>query len=162
MIFLFWIGNALAGAPTAVETRRVEGVIGGEFVIQKEDGKGPSLYASDGSGVSFFCDSGTLVGYRRKSMEKYAELAAQMAEVTTPGASFNFDPAKRSFVGSQATGYCNMSGSVRDGKSFVTVVHNRECFGSAGCNTESVTLGLEGPQLTLLLEALRWGAAKEK
>lgn len=53
-------------------------------------------------------------------------------------------------VGVSAPGYCNAAASTRDGALVLVVIHNRACYGSAGCVTDTIAY-LPSPDALLAL-----------
>lgn len=54
-----------------------------------------------------------------------------------------------------AVGFCNISLQTSEGRAYLTVVHNRACFGTAGCAYDISTMNVTATDIEALAAALR-------
>ncbi len=59
--------------------------------------------------------------------------------------------------GADETGYCNGALYTRNGLPVLIVSHNKECFGAAGCITNTIAFMPDPDQLSALGDAIRTG-----
>lgn len=135
------------GVPVGTPSERV--TLGkGSLLFTKEGGR-VTLYVTDGEGVSFSCTEWGLK-QRWRSYETFFRQVARDAP-THPNADFGSAlTGMQSFSGSSAAGYCNVSASTREGTLIVIFQHNRACFGSAGCNSDTASFVVKPDDLLQL------------
>ncbi|MEQ1505198.1 MAG: hypothetical protein ABMB14_23395 [Myxococcota bacterium] len=167
---MWWIvlaSLALAGGE-AVQSRRVDGFVpAAGYIEARIVGKQPGLFVTDGD-KSFLCFVGSAfpANFSRGLLTKLAEGVTEAVTAARAGQRMQFDPAIKTIVSSQAAGYCTMIAATEpspiDGQLMVmlTFVHNRACFGSAGCNTDAAGLIATPDVMDQLVGSLRWAATK--
>ena len=79
-----------------------------------------------------------------KELRIFAGFVREVAEgaATHPDAEWGF--AKSGLIatmGRHTVGSCDAFATTKGGRVFVSWIYNRACFGDAGCNTDTVTLG---------------------
>ena len=87
----------------------------------------------------------------------FFDAAAEAASY--PNADFGLIHKAR---GADESGYCNGALYTRDGQLVLILIYNKECFGSAGCITESLAFLPDPEQLTALSSAIQAGTVVAK
>ena len=121
-----------AAVPTPVVERTVNMGYDSSITVTS---KGQSVYLEFRDGSDYFqCHEFGL----KTRINKYEKYLREVAALAPDHNNADFGHALTgyaSFSGSQAPGYCNMSAATRNGLLVVSVYHNDQCFGSAGCLT---------------------------
>lgn len=122
----------LAAVPTPVVQHTVDMGYDSSITVTS---KGQSVYLEFRDGNDYFqCHEFGL----KTRIKKYEQYLREVAALAPDNSNADFGYAitgYASFYGSQAPGYCNMSAATRNGLLVVSIYHNDQCFGSAGCLT---------------------------
>lgn len=106
----------------------------------------PRMYVA-GRTDAFFCTVGATKGQYRRAAEKLAVFLQTVASEAPshPDAVWS-KVAGVSVMGIVPVGMCALQASTMEGHIYITVTHTRACFGSAGCNYDSVAVGATSQQ----------------
>jgi len=142
---------ALGAVPTPVNIVRVDLDEYGGASVEGRPGKVAVRFDRDGDG--FTCDEfGKLTRW-----EPYVAFLRSVAEQASanPNADFGFAlEGAAAVVGVSAPGYCNMTARTREGRVIVAVLHNRSCYGSAGCVTDTIAYLSDTAKVSALADAI--------
>ena len=138
----------LAATPIPVNRVRVPLDDAGAATVESKPGSVSVRFERDGL-APFTCAEFGKVARWEPYVAYLRDVATQAP--SHPSADFGLAlSGAAGVVGSSAPGYCNAAASTRDGVLILVVIHNRACYGSAGCVTDTIAY-LPSPDALLTL-----------
>lgn len=101
---------------------------------------------------------GTTKGWTRRYWNALADYLDAVAPEIASHPNSDWGKGWTKISSTRVVGFCNLSVSTRDDTAWLSLVGNRECFGSAGCNVAVASFSVDSSDLNILSAALRENA----